>query len=227
MPVLSSVTLYLIGFSSTTLSTASTVASSWPLRRSTVVCFEGLSLATRRLRAISLTLGALPGASDGTLARTLASLKMLVALDDDAADLRLDDLEADLAALELLLGQDHLHRAVARVAVGALHRLERPLHVGERAPGAGERLRGLLELRGAHQRRAVEDEAADLEARPVVGRRRLGGWAGACASASEHAASRQRENQMQKPLPRNGQLSLTTAGAARLLVYNFAFNFPV
>ena len=78
LPVSSTVMLYFVGFSSTTRTTASTLASSWPLRNSTVDCFAGFSFATRKLRAIWWMLGERPGTSEGTLARMLSSSKNLL-----------------------------------------------------------------------------------------------------------------------------------------------------
>ena len=92
-----------------------------------------------------------------------------VALYDQPPDLRFYDLKTDLAALELLFRQDHLHGAPAGFAVGALHHFERPLHVGKRAPRTGQ-LPGIgFELLARNERSALENEAPDFETRRVVG----------------------------------------------------------
>ena len=75
VPVLSRLTLYLRGFSSTTLIVASTSPSLLPAFNDTCDCLTELSFATRRLRAILRELGVSPSFNAGTLLRTFASLK--------------------------------------------------------------------------------------------------------------------------------------------------------
>ena len=66
--------------------------------------------------------------------RVLEEVAIRHALHDQPPDFRLYDLETDLAPLEFLFRQDHLHGAPSGIAVGALHHFESALHVRKRAP---------------------------------------------------------------------------------------------
>ena len=97
--------------------------------------------------------------------------EVLLAGDDDRRHHRLDDADLDRAAVQFLLGHRHLHRRVARVAVGALDRLDGQLHVAEGPLRAGERGHGAVDRGLGDERVAFDPVAGDVEACGVGGRR--------------------------------------------------------